>query len=112
MGISFNKNLYAGNSLFADIDEKIQVFEDGDVSKKVDEEIVAYYSHTGGVYGKFGHSQDFSTYEYSFPNGFSYEDYKTKFKTASIKLISQLNYVSMLYSDGVYQLVYDETFKI
>lgn len=97
LGIPFNQNFYAGHSLFSDISDSIELWE----AEYKNEEIIAYYSHTGGVYGKYGYTIDMSSYSYDF-GSVKYTEYEKKFEEVSKKLVSQLNYVSLLYSDGVY----------
>lgn len=97
LGISFNQNFYAGHSLFSDVSDSIELW--GEEYKN--EEIIAYYSHTGGVYGKYGYTSDMSSYSYKF-GSVKYTEYEKKFEEVSKNLVAQLNYVAMLYSDGVY----------
>jgi len=100
LGIEYNKNFYPGTSMFADINTKINVYdENGNLTK---EEVVAYYSHTGGVYGKYGHTKDMKDYQFAFPNNNTYSAYTSTFKTTAKQLLLKLNYVSTLYSHGVY----------
>lgn len=103
LGVEYNRNFYGGNSIFAKLGMEV------DVVKKVDdgydvlkEEVVAYYSHTGGVYGKYGYTSDLESYNYSFTNDVTYVSYTDKFKSACKNILIKLNYISTLYSYGVY----------
>ena len=100
LGIEFNRNFYPGNSLFTNIETMVSVYdEDGNVVK---EPVIAYYSHTGGVYGKYGHTKDMQSYEFEFPNNYTYGSYTSNFKIVAKQILLKLNYVSTLYSYGVY----------
>jgi len=99
LGIEFNKNLYAGNSLFADIGLKATVVENG-VARV--EDVVSYYSHTGGIYCEYGNTKDMNKFKLKFDENLTSEDYLEKFKTSGKNILIQLNYVSTLYSLGVY----------
>lgn len=101
LGIPFNQNFYAGHSLFADINERLDMYENSSLTTKVNEEVIVYLSHTGGVYGKYGYTNDMSKYEFDFKS-VRYQEYENMFKKVSSKVVTQLNYIAMLYSDGVY----------
>ena len=100
LGIEYNRNFYPGNSMFADIAEKVNVFDKN--NNKVQEAVVAYYSHTGGVYGKYGYTQDMEEFKYEFPNDVTYSGYTNNFKKVAKQMLLKLNFVSTLYSYGVY----------
>lgn len=102
LGIEYNKNFYPGNSLFADIPEKIQVYDSMINLNVIDEEIVVYYSHTGGLFGKYGNTYDMDEYDFSYPGGVTYGNYASKFKLEAKRLLLKLNFISTLYSYGVY----------
>jgi len=103
LGIEYNRNLYGGNSLFANLGMEVDVvsYNDGEYAVS-QEEVVAYYSHTGGVYGKYGYTSDLKNYDFSFTNDVTYVCYTDKFKTACKNILIKLNYISTLYSYGVY----------
>ena len=100
LGVEFNRNFYPGNSMFTDIKTKVKVYDSN--NNVVEEPVVAYYSHTGGVYGKYGHTEDMEDYEFEFPNNYTYGSYTSSFKNVAKQLLLKLNFVSTLYSYGVY----------
>lgn len=107
LGISYNTRLYLGNSLFTELDRKIQVYRDPynidpDNPEYVDEYIVVYYSHTGGLFGKYGNTKDMDEFDYEYPNNISYTNYGENFKNEAKFLLVQLNCVATLYTYGTY----------
>lgn len=104
LGISYNTRIYPGNSLFAELDETIKTVKSWEPYSTGNEYVVAYYSHTGGVYGKYGNTKDMDDYDYTWPDKENYgKTYPNKFKTVSKKLLLQLNYVATFYSYGTYR---------
>lgn len=104
LGISFNKNLYGGNSMFSHIGKQIDVVSYVDGEYQVSqEEVVAYYSHTGGVYGKYGYTNDIQSYHFNWKNDLTYVSYTEKFKEVSKEILIKLNYINTLYQYGVYK---------
>lgn len=103
LGIPFNTNLYPGNSLFTELSQKMNVYRDAiHPDEVVEEYIVAYYSHTGGLFGKYGNTKDMDEFEFDYPGNVNYGNYPDKFKQACKKLLLQLNCVATLYSYGTY----------
>ena len=103
LGIEYNINLYGGNSIFADLGMKVDIIKFGDKEYQLSqEEVVAYYSHTGGVYGKYGYTSDLESYNFTFTNDVTYVSYTEKFKIVCKNLLVKLNYISTLYTYGVY----------
>ena len=103
LGIEYNKNFYGGNSIFAKLGTEVDVvtYKDNKYTA-TKEEVVAYYSHTGGVYGKYGYTGDMETYNFSFTNDVTYVSYTDKFKLSCKNILIKLNYISTLYSYGIY----------
>ena len=104
LGIEFNRNLYGGNSLFAPLNNQVTITS-GDDNSTYQEDIAVYYSHTGGVYGKFGHTKDLVEYTIQFPENISSSSYITKFQSACKSMILKLNYISTLYSYGTFKKI-------
>lgn len=103
LGISFNTNLYPGNSLFKVLPQTMNVYRDAEHPDEVVEEyIVAYYSHTGGLFGRYGNTKDMDDFDYNYPGSVNYGNYPDKFKLVCKKLLLQLNCVATLYSYGTY----------
>lgn len=103
LGIEYNKNLYGGNSIFSKLGMEVDVVTSVNNEYQFSqEEVVAYYSHTGGVYGKYGYTSDLESYHFSFTNDVTYVSYTDKFKLACKNILVKLNYISTLYSYGVY----------
>ncbi|MBQ8430950.1 MAG: sulfatase-like hydrolase/transferase [Clostridia bacterium] len=104
LGINFNKNFYAGTSLFSPIEDRCYVYTG--LSGVKTEEIVAYYSHTGGVFGRYVNTKDMSDYDFSYPEGIAVSSYDSAFKKVAKRLLLKLNYISTLYSYGIYSDIY------
>ncbi len=107
LGISFNTRLYPGNSLFAELDTKIQVLRDPknydpDNPEYVYEYVSIYYSHTGGLFGNYGNTKDMDEFDYT-SGARTYVEYEREFPNACKKLLAQLNCVATLYTYGTYQ---------
>ena len=103
LGIPFNTSLYPGNSLFVELPQKMNVFRNESNPQTVEEYIVAYYSHTGGLFGKYGNTKDMDDFEFIYPQNIEYNSYPDKFKQVCKNLLLQLNCVATLYSYGTYR---------
>ncbi len=96
LGIRFNKNLYVGNSIFAPIDE-VYVDQNGDV-----EELVVYYSLTGGLISERMYTLDMINFQY---DEFVTIGYYNKFKELANATLKKLNYIYTLYIFNAYQQI-------
>lgn len=93
LGISFNQNLYVGNSIFKPAEIVYEI--NGEMR-----DMVVYYSNTGGIYGLDVESDDLSTFRKQ--NEFVSQDIIDKFKAESSIVLTKLNYLYMLDYYGVY----------
>ncbi|MBQ7798410.1 MAG: LTA synthase family protein [Clostridia bacterium] len=96
LGIKFNKRLYVGNSLFADIDN---IVENSNGEK---EEVIVYYSLTGGIISDRMYTMNMEDFEYS---EFISVQYYEKFKEVSYQTLKQLNYIYTLYVHNAYKYI-------
>ncbi len=95
-GISFNENLYLGNSLFNPIGD---IYSLGDKTEIND--MVVYYSNTGGLYSKNMYTFDMENFEYykaDLPGTTSAErqDLLNRFKSVATKTLIKVNYLNLL----------------
>ncbi len=99
-GYDYNKNLYAGNSLF----DTLQTYTIG--GEEV--EVPTFFSHTGGMYSRYMCTFDWEKY-YAIDSNMTDEaylaEYKEAFKDSSMKLIQKYNYLNTLFTSGVYQKI-------
>ncbi|MDD4351102.1 MAG: sulfatase-like hydrolase/transferase [Clostridia bacterium] len=97
LGVSYNKNLYAGNSLF----DEISTYTVGGVEI----EVPTFFSHTGGVFSRYLATYDWNNFEIidqSIPTELV-EDYKDAFVDSGLKLLTKYNYINLLYYDELYK---------
>jgi len=96
LGIKFNKNLYIGNSLFGPIDY-VYKNQDGE-----NEELVVYYSLTGGIISNNMYTFNMSDFVYG---DFVTLEYFNKFKEVSYAALRKLNYIYTLYVYNAYKYI-------
>ncbi len=96
LGIKFNKNLYVGNSLFAAIPD-VYVNQYGQT-----EELVVYYSLTGGIISDNMYTFNMSHFEYG---DYVTVEYSEKFKQTSYNMLKKLNYIYTLYIYNAYKYI-------
>lgn len=96
LGVSYNKNLYAGYSLFGEVPT---YYVGG-----VEIEVPTFFSHTGGVFSRYLATYDWINYEViddELPTELL-EDYKTAFFDSGLKTLTKYNYLNLLYYDELY----------
>ncbi|MBR1988294.1 MAG: sulfatase-like hydrolase/transferase [Clostridia bacterium] len=96
MGISFNENLYLGNSLFKPMGD---IYSLGGGTKIND--MIVYYSNTGGLYSKNMYTFDmenFNYYKSDIPGTTSAErqELLNRFKSVATKTLIKVNYLNLL----------------
>ena len=96
LGIKFNKRLYIGNSMFAPIADTFEN-EKGEM-----EEMIVYYSLTGGLISERMHTFNMTDYYY---DEFVTIQYYNKFKEVAFNALEKLNYIYTLYVYNAYQYV-------
>lgn len=96
LGISFNKNLYVGNSLFA---ATPSVITDNSGNTK---DLVLYYSLTGGIISEDIYTLDMTHFNHS--NSTTVNELNA-FKVRATQLLEQLNYIYTLYAYGAYDKI-------
>ena len=96
LGIKFNKRLYIGNSLFTSIPD-VYINEMGQA-----EEIIIYYSLTGGLISQEVYTLDMTRFYYT---DFVTVGYLDKFKEVANETLRKLNYIYTLYVYGTYHYV-------
>lgn len=96
LGIKFNKNLYIGNSLFEPI-EDVYINSNGDI-----EEIIVYYSLTGGLISNRMYTLNMVDFHY---DEFVTIGYFEKFKHTASETLKKLNYIYTLYVYDAYKYI-------
>ncbi len=96
LGIKFNKRLYIGNSIFGRIDN-VYVNERGE-----EEEIIVYYSLTGGLIGEKMYTFNMTDFYY---DEFATIGYYNEFKVVASETLRKLNYIYTLYVYNAYQYI-------
>lgn len=94
LGIKFNERIYIGNSLFGQIDNTF-VNESGNV-----EEVIIYYSVTGGLISDKMYTFNMTDYTY---NNFVTMQYYNKFKEVAYDTLEKLNFIYTLYVYNAYE---------
>ena len=94
LGIKFNERLYVGNSLFGQIDDAF-VNESGKY-----EEVIIYYSLTGGLISDRMYTFNMNEYVY---DEFVTMQYYNKFKEVAYHTLEKLNYIYTLYVYNAYE---------
>ena len=97
LGIKFNKRLYIGNSIFAQIPDKLIENEDGEV-----EELIVYYSLTGGLISERMYTLNMTDFHY---DEFVTLEYYNAFKHEAYETLKKLNYIYTLYVYNAYQYI-------
>jgi phosphoglycerol transferase MdoB-like AlkP superfamily enzyme len=97
LGIRFNKRLYIGNSLFANLDDEII-----DVGNGLEEELVVYYSLTGGLISNRMYTLNMTDFYY---DEFVTVDYYNAFRHKSYETLQKLNNIYTLYVYNAYQYI-------
>lgn len=95
LGVKFNENLYLGNSIFKPMDV---VFTENNVTQ----DMVVYYSNTGGLFGEKIYTFDMKTFVTSEP--YSAETIEL-FKAECSKLLIKINFISFLNRYNLYHKV-------
>ena len=96
LGIKFNKRLYIGNSLFGSVADTYEN-EDGEI-----EELVVYYSLTGGLISDRMYTLNMTDFYY---DEFVTIGYYNKFKEVAYSTLQKLNYIYTLYVYNAYQYI-------
>ena len=92
LGISFNENLYIGNSIFKPMET---VYTENGVTK----DMVVYYSNTGGLFGDNIYTFDMETFVT--PLNYSAETIEL-FSSECTKLLIKINFISFLNRYNLY----------
>lgn len=84
LGIEYLPSVYLGKSLFSEFDS---------------EYVPVYYSHTGGMFGKYGYTDDLEIFNYELEN---IDDYKQIFEKSCLEFTKFLTANQLLYSDNLF----------
>ena len=97
LGIKFNKRLYIGNSIFAQIPDKLIENQNGEL-----EELIVYYSLTGGLISERMYTLNMTDFHY---DEFVTLEYYNAFKHEAYETLKKLNYIYTLYVYNAYQYI-------
>ena len=96
MGISFNENLYLGNSLFKPLGDIYSLGGGTEIN-----DMVVYYSNTGGLYSKNMYTFDLEEFMYYKTNidgttANEREELLNRFESVATKTLIKVNYLNLL----------------
>ncbi len=100
LGIEYNTNLYVGRSLFTACDYVYKLDDASDTTY----DMVVYYSNTGGLFSRDVYSYDLETFVYTDDtlSDEKKEEIKTLFVAEAKKVLTKLNYLSILNTSNLY----------
>lgn len=98
LGISFNKNLYLGNSLFAPMQHSYQYINDNW------SDITVYYSNTGGLFSKDVYTYDMDRFVLQIDSALlkDPDDMLSRFKSEATSILVKINYINVLNNYRLY----------
>ena len=96
LGVTYNKRVYIGNSLFTPIEDKyIDIYGQ-------EQEMIVYYSLTGGLISKEVYTLNMTNFKY---NNYTSVDCLDQFKKTANETLSKLNYIYLFYVYDLYKYV-------